>query len=125
MSVTKVYSALAPGTGATTIATDGSGIVSEVCDAASTTTLNYIPNGDTLSRVQAADDVNPINSSDSEALIVLNPGGGLLSVSATIAAGTVDGGNGSVTTYGLAIANGGVPDSPPAGCLVAGTKSAA
>jgi hypothetical protein len=120
-----VYSALAPGTGATTIATDGAGIVSELCSGTSVTTLNYIPNGDTVSRVQAADDVFPINSSDAEALIVINPGGAGLSVSATIAAGTVDGGNGSVTTYGLAVANGGVPDSPPAGCLVAGTKSAA
>lgn len=132
---TRVYAALAPDAGATTIDTHSGGVLSASCPTGPSATLQEISTGDAISLIEGSmvygvggSTVTHVAYADPEGAKILNAGqggtatAGFLAV--TLVGGTVDGGNGVNTSYLLAINNGGAPDSPPAGCLIAGTKQA-
>ena len=124
-AATRIYAALLPGAGATTLDSFSGGVLSVACSAASALTLNVNDSGDQISAIQGPDDITSNNTADPEGTQTLGPAAGGYATYVTIVSGTVDGGNGAITQYNLLREHGGVPDSPPAGCLVAGTKTVA
>lgn len=121
----KVYAALAPGTTATTIDTPPAATLIASCDAGSLTTLNVVTNGDDISLIEAVVGAGGATKfPDPEGVVNIAPAISADGITSIGLVGSLGGSASTVQTfYSLMIANGGVPDSAPAGCLIAGVSA--
>jgi hypothetical protein len=87
--------------------------------------MNVITNGDDISLIEAVVGAGTATKfADPEGVVNLTPAIAPDGITSIGLVGTLGGSASTIQTfYSLVIANGGVPDTPPAGCLIAGASA--